>query len=224
MSFTVHTIYLHLFSESISWDNYTYTTGIDTDDTFLFCNTEDSSVQLYNIYWRRKDGISYHTNPLDVYRLRNILILTNEKEMECFDTVSGNNIMSVGLYIQGLYNGDVLYICSILGSFALTIQNHLNILLTGPPAVTLSNGSTNIYSLLAPDTNGAEVTVLTQDVTLSVNLVGKWQMPNNSFVIGSSINFPIFYLPDEGLYKFYISDWYGQQLLAIQISIVISGM
>ena len=83
-------------------DNYTYTTGIDAKDTFLFCNTEDSSVQLYNIYWRRKDGISYHTNPLDVYTLRNILILTNNQEMECFDTESGDIIMSVKLYVQGL--------------------------------------------------------------------------------------------------------------------------
>ena len=83
-------------------DDYTYTTGIDAKDIFLFCNTEDSSVQLYNIYWKRKDGISFHTNPLDVYTLRNILILTNYREMECFDTESGNIIMSVRLFIQGL--------------------------------------------------------------------------------------------------------------------------
>ena len=70
---------------------------------FYICNTEDSSVQLYNnnIYWRRKDGLGYYTNPLDVYTLRNILMLTNYEEMECFDTESGDNIMSVGLYVQG---------------------------------------------------------------------------------------------------------------------------
>ena len=90
--------------------------------------------------------------------------------------------------------------------------------------ITSSNKSTNIFSLLAPDTNIAQVIVLTQNVALSVNLVGKWQLPNNSVVVESTINFPIFYLPDEGLYKFYISDWYGQQMLAIQISISIPGM
>ena len=90
-----------MLSESKNGDNYTYTTGIDAEDTFLFCNTEDSSIQLYNIYWRRKDGLGYYTNPLDVYTLRNILILTNNQEMECFDTESGNSIMSVRLYIQG---------------------------------------------------------------------------------------------------------------------------
>ena len=93
-----------MLSEPKNGDNYTYTTGIDAEDTFLFCNTEDSSVQLYNIYWRRKDGIAYYTNPLDVYTLRNILILTNNQEMECFDTESGDIIMSVGLYMQGLCN------------------------------------------------------------------------------------------------------------------------
>ena len=84
-------------------DNYTYTSGIDAEDIFLFCNTEDSSVQLYNTYWRRKDGLGYYTNPLDVYTLRNILILTNSQEMECFDTESGDNIMSVELYVQGVF-------------------------------------------------------------------------------------------------------------------------
>ena len=28
-------------------------------------------------------------------------MLTNYEEMECFDTESGDNIMSVGLYVQG---------------------------------------------------------------------------------------------------------------------------
>ena len=37
-----------------------------------------------------------------MYTLRNILILTNDQEMECFDTESGDIIMSVELYIQGI--------------------------------------------------------------------------------------------------------------------------
>ena len=91
-----------IYLESKNGDNYTYTTGIDVEDTFLFCNTEDSSVQLYNIFWRRRDRISYHSNPLDVFRLRNTLMHSNIQEMECFDTESGNKIMGVQLYIQGL--------------------------------------------------------------------------------------------------------------------------
>ena len=83
-------------------DNYTYTTGIDAEDTFLFCNTEDSSIQLSNIHWRLKDGLGYYTNPLDVYTLRNILLFTKNQGIECFDLKSGDLIMGVVLYIQGL--------------------------------------------------------------------------------------------------------------------------
>ena len=28
-------------------------------------------------------------------------MLTNNQEIECFDTESGDNIMSIGLYVQG---------------------------------------------------------------------------------------------------------------------------
>ena len=94
-------------SEPKNGDNYTYTTGIDAEATFLFCNTEDSSVQLSNIYWRRENRLGYYTNPLDVHTLRNILKHTNDQEMECFDIESGNNIISVGLYIQGTYETNV---------------------------------------------------------------------------------------------------------------------
>ena len=96
-----------IYLESKNGGYYTYTTGIDAQDTFLFCNSEDSSVQLYNIFWRRRDGISYHSNPLDVFRLWNTLIYSNIQEMECFDTESGNKIMGVQLYIQGLITSTI---------------------------------------------------------------------------------------------------------------------
>ena len=43
-----------------------------------------------------------------MYTLRNILIVTNIQEIECFDTESGDNIISVGLHIQGLCNVDII--------------------------------------------------------------------------------------------------------------------
>ena len=90
------------FLEPNNGDNYTYTIGVDAKSAFLFCNVEDSSIQLSNIYWRRNNRIGFYSNPLDVYLSRNILMHTNSQEMECFDTVSGGNIMSMGLLIQGL--------------------------------------------------------------------------------------------------------------------------
>ena len=89
------------FLESINTNNYTYTIGSDRENTFLFCNTNDTSIQLSNIYWRRKDVIGFYSNPLDVYSLRNILIGTNDHIMECYDFESDNNILNVGLFIQG---------------------------------------------------------------------------------------------------------------------------
>ena len=77
--------------------------------------------------------------------------------------------------------------------------------------------------MLPSDTNRAEIEVLTLNVILSVNLVGRWQTPDGSFVIQNSLSLPIFYLSDEGLYKFYVTDWNGEQELAIQIEISVLG-
>ena len=90
--------------------------------------------------------------------------------------------------------------------------------------ITLSHRSTNSFSLLPPDMNRADVEVLTQNVVLSTNLVGRWLTPDNSSVTTDTINFPLFHQTDEGLYKFYITNWDGLQELAIQIYISIMGM
>ena len=90
--------------------------------------------------------------------------------------------------------------------------------------ITLFDGSTDTFSLLPPDTNNAEVEVLTQNVVLSTNLVGRWYRPDNSYVTQNSLTFTIFHQTNEGLYKFYVTDWNGELTLAIQIDISIMGM
>ena len=82
----------------------------------------------------------------------------------------------------------------------------------------------NSFSLLPPDINRADVEVLTQNVVLSTNLVGRWLTPSNSYVTADTINFPLFHQTDEGLYEFYVTNWDGEQELAIQIYISIMGM
>eukprot|EP00800_Vazella_pourtalesii_P009833 TRINITY_DN246_c0_g1_i8.p1 TRINITY_DN246_c0_g1~~TRINITY_DN246_c0_g1_i8.p1 ORF type:complete len:259 (-),score=53.70 TRINITY_DN246_c0_g1_i8:285-1061(-) len=109
--------------------------------------------------------------------------------MECFDTESGDNIMSVGLFVQG------------------------------PPVITLNDGSVDTFSLLPPDINRADIEILTQNATLSTNLVGRWYKPDNTSTSDASLDFPLFHQSDEGLYRFYVSNWTGQQQLAIQINI-----
>ena len=98
--------------EAVNVNNYTYTIGIDKNDTFLFRNTNDTSIQLSNIYWRRKDVIGFYPNPLDVYSLGNILIHTNNHLMECFDFESNDNILSVDLFIQGKLLMNIFLVCN----------------------------------------------------------------------------------------------------------------
>ena len=82
----------------------------------------------------------------------------------------------------------------------------------------------NSFSLLVPDVNTADVTVLSQNVVLSINLVGRWQRPDYDNVTHNSISFPIFYQSDGGLYKFYVTGLDGEEELAIQIFLSIMGM
>ena len=90
----------------------------------------------------------------------------------------------------------------------------------GPPVITLNNGTLNSFSLLPPNMNSASVAVLTQNVVLSTNLVGRWQRPDNSFVASNAlITFSTFYVTQGGVYKFYVDNWDGQQTLAIQLDI-----
>ena len=93
----------------------------------------------------------------------------------------------------------------------------------GPPLVLLNQGLPSSFSLLPPDKNRAEVEVLTHNVVLSINLVGRWQKPDDSILLQSSITFPLFHRSAEGLYKFYVNSWDGNQTLAIQINISIIG-
>ena len=72
--------------------------------------------------------------------------------------------------------------------------------------------------------NRAEVEVLTMSVNLRTNLVGRWQKPDDSFVTQNSITFAVFHQSDEGLYKLYVKNWDGDQVLAIQIYISIVGV
>ena len=93
----------------------------------------------------------------------------------------------------------------------------------GPPMFTLNDGSINTYSLLPPEINKADIDVLIKNAILSTNLIGRWKSPNDSFLTQTSLKFPIFHQSDEGLYKFYVTSWYGQLDLAITIRISIIG-
>ena len=90
---------------------------------------------------------------------------------------------------------------------------------TGPPVITLYNKSYTTFSLLPPAVNRADIPILTQNVSLSTNLVGRWQTPDGSYFNSNSITIPTLYVSHAGLYKFYVANWNGDWALAIQIYI-----
>ena len=85
--------------------------------------------------------------------------------------------------------------------------------------ITLNNGSISSFSLLPPAINRAEVSLLTQDIVISSNLIGRWQTPDNSILNDSSIILSRFYSTDAGRYKFYVTGLDGQERLAIELFI-----
>ena len=67
-----------------------------------------------------------------------------------------------------------------------------------------------------------------QDITLSINIEGKWTLPDSTESTNSILTIPDFSLQNNGVYKFYINNWDGVEVCAIQITLTttttITGM
>ena len=87
------------------------------------------------------------------------------------------------------------------------------------PVLTLDYGCANTFTLLPPAVNRADIPILTENVKLSTNLVGRWQTPDGSYVDSDSLTIPTLYVSHAGLYKFWVANWDGDWTLAIQINI-----
>ena len=62
-----------------------------------------------------------------------------------------------------------------------------------------------------------------QDITLSINIEGKWTLPNNSNSTNSVLTIPNFSSQNNGTYKFYIINWDDVEVCAIQIELTTSN-
>ena len=58
-----------------------------------------------------------------------------------------------------------------------------------------------------------------QDITLSINIEGKWTLPDNSQLTNSLLTIPNFSSQNNGVYKFYIINWDGVEVCTIQITL-----
>ena len=76
--------------------------------------------------------------------------------------------------------------------------------------------------------NTLSVPSAVQDFTLLINIEGKWNHPDNSNSTNSLLTIPNFTQQNNGVYKFYIINWDGVEVCAIQINLTttttITGM
>ena len=76
------------------------------------------------------------------------------------------------------------------------------------------------FSSVYPAENSITVPISTRNITLSINIDGKWNLPDNSNSSNSVLSIAIFGTANAGLYKFYISNWDGVEQIAIQLQII----
>ena len=76
--------------------------------------------------------------------------------------------------------------------------------------------------------NTLSVPSTVQDITLSINIEGKWNHPDSSESTNSILTIPNFSSQNNGVYKFYINNWDDVEVCAIQITLTtittITGM
>ena len=90
------------------------------------------------------------------------------------------------------------------------------------PELTIRFGTivNETLSSVYPAENSITVPISTRDITLSINIDGKWNLPDNSNSSNSVLSIAIVSTADPGLYKFYISNWDGEEQIAMQLQII----
>ena len=86
--------------------------------------------------------------------------------------------------------------------------------------------SVNYYHLLSsshtdtyPSMNTVSIPLSTQEVSLSSNLVGRWNIPGNVDISSSTVDIGTFMEANSGLYTLYTNNWDGVEVIAMQIVI-----
>ena len=71
-------------------------------------------------------------------------------------------------------------------------------------------------------TNTATIPLSTQQVSLSTNLGGHWNIPGDMNTSSSTVDIGTFVQANAGLYTLYTNNWVGVEVIAMQINIVSS--
>ncbi|KAI6658955.1 hypothetical protein LOD99_10857 [Oopsacas minuta] len=95
--------------------------------------------------------------------------------------------------------------CTFVSAIILSVD----LLVQGPPEITLSSTPDTTYSLLptATDSNRENMPVLSVNVMLQTNLIGKWLKLDGSYIDGNVIEFIVFTVDLVGIYQFSVIYW-----------------
>ena len=78
-----------------------------------------------------------------------------------------------------------------------------------------------------PATNNLTIPLVTTDISLTLNIIGKWNTPDGTNSTGSTFQISEFMNENVGVYTFYTNNWDGVEvgiLIHIQSSPAIEGM
>ena len=67
--------------------------------------------------------------------------------------------------------------------------------------------------------NTVSIPLSTQEVSLSTNLVGKWNIPGDTNISNSTVDIGTFMETDAGIYTFYTNNWDEVEVIAMHINI-----
>ena len=98
------------------------------------------------------------------------------------------------------------------------------------PTISISYGVVPVgnYSSVYPTVNTLTIPSVVQDITLSINIEGKLTLPDNSNSTSSILTILNFSSRNNGVYKFYSTNWDDVEVCSMQIDLVttteITGM
>ncbi|KAI6650360.1 hypothetical protein LOD99_6037 [Oopsacas minuta] len=207
-----------------TWDDVTGISTLDitiSQQGYYTCTPVSGTsytVAIFNpdITIIAQGGVTYYyTKDIDPSNIQLLCTTTDlTKALESIDwTIPGQTNRNPVL-LEELPNSITQLNCSAgLVTAKLRIQ--------GPPVITLSTTPDITYSMLptASEANNADIMALSKNVTLGINLVGEWKFPNGSRSQSNPLVLELFTANLAGVYEFYITDWNGVDILAIQITL-----
>ena len=105
-----------------------------------------------------------------------------------------------------------------------TTSTVLTIAFSLVPTLTVSfTESSDEFSALYPASNTIPLKVRTEDFSLSANLPGRWKLPDDTDRSGLSISYASLDYEYFGLYQYLINNWDGNEVVAIQITLIPDG-